>query len=108
MSDPSEGKKISIPQWQRQSDSELQEDPNYDSTPQRTPTSTAPRPSRATLLEQASKFLGEDDIKYAPEDRKIAFLENKGLTQEEISTLLDRPSESADTHPPKEAGTEEI
>ncbi|KAL8937183.1 MAG: hypothetical protein Q9216_004557 [Gyalolechia sp. 2 TL-2023] len=106
MSDPPEDKKTSIPQWQRQGDPEPEEDPDHSSTLPETSTPAA-SPPRATLLAQASKFLDEDEIKDAPEDRKIAFLETKGLTQEEISKLLDRPSESADAPPPKEAGTEE-
>ncbi|KAL8939039.1 MAG: hypothetical protein Q9211_002921 [Gyalolechia sp. 1 TL-2023] len=105
MSDPPQDKKISIPQWQRQSDSQPQEDPDPDPDP--TPTSTAPPLSRATLLEQASKFLDEDDIKHAPKEKKAAFLEAKGLTKDDISKLLDITSESAGTPLPKVTGTEE-
>ncbi|KAL3462883.1 peroxisomal membrane anchor protein conserved region-domain-containing protein [Aspergillus heterothallicus] len=73
-------KKPSIPLWQQQA-------------------STAPPPDdkdqdaskdtdRSTLLEQASKFLQDESIRDASTDRKITFLESKGLTSPEIDSLL--------------------
>ncbi|KAJ0422860.1 peroxisomal membrane anchor protein conserved region-domain-containing protein [Aspergillus carlsbadensis] len=44
--------------------------------------------ARSTLLEQASKFLQDESIRDASTDRKIAFLESKGLTSPEIDSLL--------------------
>ncbi len=45
-------------------------------------------PSRFELVESARKFLEEDEVKDATTDKKIAFLEKKGLENEEIEQLL--------------------
>ncbi|KAL2825145.1 peroxisomal membrane anchor protein conserved region-domain-containing protein [Aspergillus cavernicola] len=93
--------KSSIPQWQR-----------LNSTP--SPTSddkeAGKDTDRSVLLEQASSFLQDDSIRNASTDRKITFLESKGLTSPEIDNLLgvsrnpeatssnsDRSKESKDT-----------
>jgi hypothetical protein len=47
-----------------------------------------PTPSRETVIEQAKKFLEEDEVRNSSTDKKIAFLEGKGLRQEEIEGLL--------------------
>jgi hypothetical protein len=44
--------------------------------------------SRGTTIEQAKRFLEQDDVRDAPTDKKIAFLEGKGLKKEDIQTLL--------------------
>jgi hypothetical protein len=49
----------------------------------------APEPeSREKVVEQAKRFLEEDEVKDASTDKKIAFLESKGLRSEEIQELL--------------------
>ncbi|KAK2625388.1 hypothetical protein QTJ16_004700 [Diplocarpon rosae] len=57
--------------------------------------------SRETLISQARKFLKEDDIRDASTDKKIAFLQSKGLQDEEIQRLLGvtRNSESSTRSP---------
>ena len=45
--------------------------------------------SRHSLLDQASQFLLHDDIRDAPRERKVTFLESKGLRPAEIDELLD-------------------
>jgi len=45
-------------------------------------------PSREKVVEQAKKFLEEDAVRNASTEKKIAFLESKGLQNEEIQTLL--------------------
>ncbi|KAH0543900.1 hypothetical protein FGG08_001801 [Glutinoglossum americanum] len=70
--EPSSKGAASAPQWQQQPPPE---------------TSIAPA-SRTELLEQASKFLEADEIREASTTRKVAFLESKGLTNEEIQKLL--------------------
>jgi hypothetical protein len=45
-------------------------------------------PSRETIVEQAKKFLEEEEVRNASTDKKIAFLEGKGLKNEEINALL--------------------
>ena len=55
--------------------------------------------SRRTLLEQASRFLLHPDIRDAPHERKVSFLEGKALRPDEIQQLLESSSstESATT-----------
>ncbi|KAL2828835.1 peroxisomal membrane anchor protein conserved region-domain-containing protein [Aspergillus pseudoustus] len=74
-------KKSSIPLWQQQNSSTP---PSTDDKDKDTGKDTA----RSTLIEQASKFLEDESIKDATIDRKIAFLETKGLTSPEIDSLL--------------------
>ncbi|EON64714.1 hypothetical protein W97_03947 [Coniosporium apollinis CBS 100218] len=47
------------------------------------------------LIEQASKFLQDPSIRDAPRERKVAFLQSKGLSSDEIQTLLG-PEQAAD------------
>ncbi|KAL8651019.1 MAG: hypothetical protein Q9210_003485 [Variospora velana] len=94
MTDTSGPKKATIPQWQQQKSSESSQTSDQQPTDQEIQQPTPP-PSRATLLEQASKFLEEDEIKNAPAKRKKAFLETKGLKQEEIHRLLNLPTDTA-------------
>ncbi|KAJ9645918.1 hypothetical protein H2199_002961 [Coniosporium tulheliwenetii] len=54
--------------------------------------STQEQPS---LIEQASKFLEDPSIKDAPRERKVAFLQSKGLSSDDIQTLLG-PEQAAD------------
>lgn len=44
--------------------------------------------SRTKLVENAKKFLEEDEVKDATTDKKISFLESKGLNSKEIEKLL--------------------
>jgi Pex14 N-terminal domain len=64
----------SAPQWQQQSP------PG--------PAAASSSASRTELLEQASRFLEDDGIRDAPTSRKVAFLESKGLANDEIQKLL--------------------
>lgn len=41
-----------------------------------------------SLKDSAFKFLNDPSIKNAPQERKVAFLESKGLKSEEIDLLL--------------------
>lgn len=71
-------KDAAIPSWQQAA-----------SDNNSTATSSAAAPeSRETLLEQARRFLQDESISEAPTDKKIAFLESKGLSNDEIHTLL--------------------
>ncbi|KAL5051488.1 hypothetical protein BDW71DRAFT_54397 [Aspergillus fruticulosus] len=71
--------KFSVPKWQQQYSS---------SSPPNPEGKDADNGDRSALLEQASSFLQDDSIRDAPTDRKIAFLESKGLTATEIDGLL--------------------
>ncbi|KAE8165967.1 peroxisomal membrane anchor protein conserved region-domain-containing protein [Aspergillus tamarii] len=74
----SKPKTPSIPQWQQPSatNSTSASPPSSDDT------------SRSELLQQATKFLEDESLHDAPLDRKVSFLESKGLRQEEIDSLL--------------------
>ncbi|ESZ97127.1 hypothetical protein SBOR_2485 [Sclerotinia borealis F-4128] len=56
-------------------------------------------PNKTTVLEQARKFLDEDEVKDASTDKKVAFLESKGLDENDIQELLgvSRKDEASNT-----------
>ncbi|PLB35993.1 peroxisomal membrane protein PEX14 [Aspergillus candidus] len=86
----SDTKKATIPSWQQsqnQPPKENQQEPPSD-TESSTDTQTPDQPARSTLLEQASKFLEDESIRDASTDKKISFLESKGLKGPEIDSLL--------------------
>ena len=74
-----------IPSWQLPKEPESsdksdrqQAQPSEPSTPR----------SRPYLIEKASKFLDDEEIRAASDERKTYFLQTKGLTDEEITDLL--------------------
>ncbi|RLL98574.1 hypothetical protein CFD26_107742 [Aspergillus turcosus] len=73
-------KSPSIPQWQQPAAASTDAN-NSASTP-------SPNSDETPRSEQARKFLQDDSIRDAPIDRKITFLESKGLRSEEIDSLL--------------------
>jgi hypothetical protein len=80
MSDSDQGeKRAGVPSWQMKS---------KDKTAKEEEKSAAESPSRETIIEQAKKFLEEDEVRDASTDKKVAFLESKGLRNEEIQDLL--------------------
>ena len=74
----SDQKKSSVPAWE----TDLKK-----ATPTEGDTEPQP-PSRDALIEQAKKFLEEDEVRNASTDKKISFLEGKGLSSEEIQSLI--------------------
>lgn len=105
MTDPSESKKATIPQWQQLKISGPSQTSGQQPTDRETPEATS---SRAILLEQASTFLEQDGIKDAPTDKKREFLKTKGLTQEESNTLLELPPDKADAKSQRVGVQEEV
>jgi len=88
MSDPNEGeKKVGVPSRQLKSKDEAAK-PEEKPDEKLALEPTASEQSRETLLEQAKKFLQEDEVHDANTDKKIAFLESKGVRTEEIHELL--------------------
>ena len=71
----------SIPSWQQAST-----DPSADHTGNDATSSTSK--TELDPIEQARLFLQHDDIKDAPRDRKVEFLEKKGLQADDIQKLL--------------------
>ncbi len=108
MGDAPKAKSASIPPWQQeQSQGTKSSDASHNkSSDQSTPDSEAP--SRAALLEKASKFLDDHQIKDAPAERKYSFLEGKGLKKDEINELLSASGNRLDVAPvPEEVATED-
>ncbi|KAI6714680.1 hypothetical protein JHW43_002761 [Diplocarpon mali] len=78
MSDSDPAKKDGVQSWQQRP---VADSVKIDPAPTQTE-------SRETVISLARKFLEEDNVRDASTDRKIAFLESKGLQREEIQTLL--------------------
>ncbi|KAL9121321.1 MAG: hypothetical protein Q9187_002121 [Circinaria calcarea] len=85
MTDP---KVNSTPDWQRRGPADSSATTESEKT---TDGNLRPLASRAALLDQATKFLQDDEIREATAERKTSFLESKGLTKEEIQDLLKVP-----------------
>lgn len=82
-----ESKGISIPKWQ-QKEAAKSPDTATEALPEATSPESSKLTSRATLLEEATKFLESEGVKGSSTERKVKFLESKGLTNEEIEALL--------------------
>lgn len=76
----------SIPSWQRQSGAAPVDESSH--SPASSPSADDAPSSRSELVEQAARFLEDEAIRGSPTDRKISFLESKGLNTEEIDQLL--------------------
>ncbi len=90
MADQGSRKGPFIPEWQQkfpqtpqQTDASNDHEAASDGT-----SSTSEASTELPLVERARKFLEEDSIRDAPRERKVAFLEKKGLSSEEIEQLL--------------------
>jgi hypothetical protein len=76
-------KKIGVPSWQLKPSGVTQDDHNEGQN-----TAPQPTPSRASIIENAHRFLLEDEVRNASTDKQVAFLESKGLEPQEIQELL--------------------
>jgi hypothetical protein len=105
--------KPTIPSWQRVAADNTDASPpkpeqqaEADKQPERDISSIpeAPTPTEddledlegPSLLEQARRFLGDATIRDAPREKKVAFLESKGVSAEDIGTLLGTESQQKD------------
>jgi hypothetical protein len=94
--------KPTIPEWQRASTDSPAAAPKHEEVEAQQPVE-APTPTEedietddsqeqllesTDLLEQASRFLEDPSIRDAPRERKVAFLESKGVKHEEVESLL--------------------
>ncbi|PVI03238.1 hypothetical protein DM02DRAFT_717004 [Periconia macrospinosa] len=83
--------------------SEQQPDTESLSTPESPQSSTEPAESQqsdaSALRDQAARFLQDPTIQDAPRERKVAFLESKGVGAEEIEKLLGKQPISQDASP---------
>lgn len=100
--------KSTIPSWQQSQNQPPKE--NHQETPSEsapsTDSQTPDQPARSTLLEQASKFLEDEAIRDAPTDKKISFLESKGLKGPEIDSLLGVSRNTEATAQPEPASSQ--
>jgi len=106
--------KTSIPAWQRASADNAgssspppeHEDTSAQQQPVEAPTPTeddieseeggvqlSESEESVDLLEQASRFLDDPAIRDAPREKKVAFLESKGVNAGDIEALLDEKTE---------------
>lgn len=108
MGDAPKAKSISIPSWQREQPQETGSGNASHNQGSDQSTIDPEAPSRAALLEKASKFLDDHEIKDASAERKSLFLEGKGLKKDEIHELLSASETRMDMAPvPEEVATED-
>jgi hypothetical protein len=113
--------KPGIPSWQRVSaDStvasplESDQQPKTSSQPEHSTSAIAEAPTPTeddfddsesiSLLEQAKRFLDDATIRDAPREKKVAFLESKGVSADDIGTLLGIESQEKNLVELEEAG----
>ena len=118
--------KPAIPAWQQKQSEDSSESPatlaspsQQDAEPEQqpgeshtaatddSPTSKGSADSSAqdpSLLEQATRFLEDPAIRDAPRERKVAFLESKGVDDKEIETLLGAEPNQGNAPDLEEAG----
>jgi len=113
--------KPTIPSWQRatadkpaSSPPEPEQQSQSSELPERSISAAveAPTPTEddledspgTTLLDQASKFLEDPTIRDAPREKKVAFLESKGVKAGDIETLLGEAAHEKDYMELEEAG----
>ena len=85
MGDSEDPKPKRVPTWQRSESSPSEKD-----TAKEAEESAMPDERRRTLLEDAAKFLDDEDIRDAPTERKKVFLGSKGMTENQIQDLLEQ------------------
>ena len=90
----SQSNKRSIPAWQRSITIPGADEPP--TQPKDTPSETTATAAKenentetADVLEQARRFLEDPTIKNAPKEKKLAFLESKGLRREDVESLFE-------------------
>lgn len=90
MANGSEPKEPSIPAWQKDTSGGTS-----DSSPKTTSRDAGrgnPAPDRSALLEQAKIFLEDSSVRDASQEKKAAFLAEKGLQDHEIANVPDKAS----------------
>lgn len=102
MGDASKVKSASIPSWQQEQTQETDRNDAIHNQGPDQPNLDSEGLSREALLEKASKFLDDHEIKDAPAERKQSFLEGKGLRKDEIKELLSASGNRLDMAPVQE------
>jgi hypothetical protein len=92
--------KSGIPSWQR-AQSASDPDPAPEQRAESPPAPQAEQPTSddaqseaegTSLLDTAAKFLEDPSIRDAPREKKVEFLQSKGVKAEDIETLLAAPA----------------
>lgn len=102
----SQTSKRAIPAWQRSSTLPGTEEPSPVKDPPPDKPSTAGQEidtsgTSSDTVERARKFLQDPSIKNAPKEKKMAFLQSKGLRKEDVESFLEESSgASASESPP--------
>lgn len=111
--------KPSIPSWQRTAPTEpptlaVEDQPKPDNAAEDSTKPVAEEPASAeavekdtqttSLLEQASRFLEDANIRDAPRERKAVFLQAKGVSPEDIEALLGKESQDIESPDLEAAG----
>lgn len=99
MGDAEGPKAKTIPSWQMKDTTTSEDHPKTVDQP--TDEKSAPD-SRESLIHQASRFLEDEGIRDAPVERKRDFLGSKGLSEQEISNLLQEEQEEVEYAPEAE------
>lgn len=84
----SDFKKPSIPQWQQKTAEAAFDQQRSSSKEGETSTPTPAGPQREALLDQATKFLQDESVLNESRESKVAFLRSKGLSDDDIQTVL--------------------
>lgn len=100
--------KAGIPSWQRAQpttpspSSTSEQEPKPESQAESPPaagteesTTDVSQSDSASLLQQASTFLEDPTIRDAPREKKVAFLQSKGLQSEDIEKLLGKQEDAS-------------
>lgn len=80
----SDDNKTAVPEWQK-----------AQSTPATESTSSATTQDPPATLEQARKFLQDEEVQKYPRDKKIDFLKSKGLSEADIQQLIAEDTDGA-------------
>ena len=109
MSDQQKPSAKAIPEWQREKPSDSATNPGEAHQEGFNEPVNGNPGSRAALIEQASQFLEDPTTKPATTERKIRFLESKGLTNHEIFEMMGiARKEDALAKPESEDETEKV
>lgn len=92
----SQTSKRSIPAWQRKSTPPETEEtsPAKESRPNETTEAAA-----SDTAERARKFLQDPSIRNTPKEKKLAFLQSKGLRKEDVESLLEESDNQSSSTP---------
>ena len=84
MGDSDQNKKAAVPEWQRPKSQEAV-GPESSSAPDAAP----------VTIQQAQRFLQDEEVQKYPREKKIEFLKGKGLEEDVVQRLLQEEAEES-------------